>query len=63
MYLIDEAFNVGKGANSIILMLHNFFEAHGIGEKSTSTRRQLCRTKQKPVHEVLSDVASAYRST
>ena len=33
MYLIDEAFNVGKGANSIISKLHHFFEVHGFGEK------------------------------
>jgi len=30
-YLIDKAFNVGKGANSIISILHDFFEAHGMG--------------------------------
>ena len=28
MYLIDEAFNVGKGANSIISMLHHFGEKY-----------------------------------
>ena len=28
-YLIDEAFNVGKGANSIISMLHHFLKHMG----------------------------------
>ena len=28
-YLIDEAFNVGKGANSIVSMLHHFLHHHG----------------------------------
>ena len=31
-YLIDESFNIGKGANTIISMLHPFFENHAFGE-------------------------------
>ena len=27
-YLIDEAFNVGKGVNSIVSMLHHFLHHH-----------------------------------
>ena len=47
MYLIDEAFNVGKGANSIISMLHYFFEAHGIGEKSVHLHADNCAGQNK----------------
>ena len=31
-YLIDECFNIGKGANTIISMIHHFFEHHAFGE-------------------------------
>ena len=31
-YLIDEASNTGKGANTIISLLHHFLEHHGLGE-------------------------------
>ena len=47
MYLIDEAFNVGKGANSIISMLHHFFEAHRIGEKSVHLHADNCGGQNK----------------
>ena len=47
MYLIDEGFNVGKGANSIISMLHHFFEAHGIGEKSVHLHADNCAGQNK----------------
>ena len=30
-YLIDEAVNTGKGANSIISMLHRYLENHSLG--------------------------------
>ena len=33
-YLIDEAVDVGKGANAIVSMLHHFFEVHGLGEEN-----------------------------
>ena len=32
-YLIDEAVDVGKGANTVVSMLHHFFSHHGLGEK------------------------------
>ena len=31
-YLIDEASDVGKGANTVISLLHHFFHNHGMGE-------------------------------
>ena len=46
-YLIDEAFNVGKGANSIISMLHHFFQTHGIGEKSVHLHADNCAGQNK----------------
>ena len=33
-YLIDEAVDMGKGANAVVSMLHHFFEVHGLGEKN-----------------------------
>lgn len=47
MYLIDEAFNVGKGANSIISMLHHFFEVHGFGEKYVHLHADNCVGQNK----------------
>ena len=31
-YLIDEAVDMGKGANAVVSMLYRFFEVHGLGE-------------------------------
>ena len=31
-YLIDKANDMGKGSNSIVSMLHHFFEEHSLGE-------------------------------
>ena len=38
---------MGKGANSIISMLHHFFEAHGIGEKSVHLHANNCAGQNK----------------
>ena len=46
-YLIDEAFNVGKGANSIISMLHHFFGAHGLGETTVHLHCDNCTGQNK----------------
>ena len=35
MYLIEEAENPGKGSDSVVSMLHNFFATHATGEKHT----------------------------
>ncbi|XP_065885175.1 uncharacterized protein [Dysidea avara] len=40
-YLIDEACNVGKGANSIISILHHF-EGHCLGETSVHLYADNC---------------------
>ena len=44
---IDEAFNVGKGANSIISMLHHFFEVHGFGKKCVHLHANNCVGQNK----------------
>ena len=46
-YLIDEAFNVGKGANLIISTLHHFFQTHRIGEKSVHLHADNCAGQNK----------------
>ena len=46
-YLIDEAFNVGKGANSIISMVHHFFGVHGLGETSAHLHADNCTGQNK----------------
>ncbi|XP_065892160.1 uncharacterized protein [Dysidea avara] len=46
-YLIDESFNVGKGANSIISMIHHFFANHGIGETSVHLHADNCYGQNK----------------
>ena len=33
-YLIDEASDVGKGANTVISLLHHFLEHQGLGEST-----------------------------
>ena len=61
-YLIDEAFNVGKGANSIISMLHHFLHHHGFGESSLYLHADNCSDQKKPVHDAVFDVACTCRS-
>ena len=46
-YLIDEAFNVGKGANAIISMLHHFFDHHGFGETKVHLHADNCSGQNK----------------
>ena len=46
-YLIDEACNVGKGANSIISMLHHFLETHGLGETHLHLHADNCSGQNK----------------
>ena len=47
-YLIDEAVNVGKGANSTISYVHDFFTSHGVGETDAQINADNCGgAKQK----------------
>lgn len=45
--MIDEASNVGKGANSIISMLHHFFGIHGLGETTAHLHADNCTGQNK----------------
>jgi len=46
-YLIDEAVNVGKGANAIISMLHHFFCTYGLGETVAHLHADNCSGQNK----------------
>ena len=46
-YLIDEACNVGKGANSIISMLHHFLETYSFGETHLHLHANNCTGQNK----------------
>ena len=46
-YLIDEAVDVGKGANTVISLLHHFFETHGLGEKHVHLHADNCVGQNK----------------
>ena len=49
-YLIDEAVNVGKGANTIVSMLHHFFATYGLGEKIVHLHADNCSGQNKNRH-------------
>ena len=64
-YLIDESFNVGKGANSIISMLHHFFEHHGLGQTEAYLHADNCSGQNKnkiPIDVVYLDFSKAFDS-
>ena len=46
-YLIDEAVDVGKGANAIVSMLDHFFMNHGLGEKHVHLHADNCGGQNK----------------
>ena len=46
-YLIDEAVDVGKGANTVVSMLHHFFETHGLGEQHVHLHADNCVGQNK----------------
>ena len=46
-YLIDEASNVGKGANSTISYVHHYFENHGLGETHAHLHADNCSGQNK----------------
>ena len=46
-YLIDEASNVGQEANTIISLLHHFFEVHGLGEMTVHLHADNCTGRNK----------------
>ena len=46
-YLIDEAVDMGKGANAIVSMLHHFFTHHGLGERTAHLHADNCGGQNK----------------
>ena len=46
-YLIDKAVNVGKGANSTISYVHDFFTSHVVGETDAQINADNCRGQNK----------------
>ena len=46
-YLIDEASDTGKGANTIVSMLHHFLEHHGLGESHLHLHADNCVGQNK----------------
>ena len=46
-YLIDEASNVGKGANSTISYVHHYFENHGLEETHAHLYADNCSAQNK----------------
>ena len=46
-YLIDEASVTGKGANSVVSMLHHFFDVHGLGESHVHLHADNCVGQNK----------------
>ena len=46
-YLIDEACDTGKGANTIVSMLHHFFQEHGLGEVDVHLHADNCVGQNK----------------
>lgn len=46
-YLIDEAVYVGKGANSTMSYVHDFFESHGAGETDVHINADNCGGQNK----------------
>ena len=55
-YLIDEASDTGKGANTVISLLHHFLEHHGLGEVEIGLHADNCagQNKNNAVLQVIS---------
>ena len=46
-YLIDEGLVTGKGANTVISLLHHYLEQHSLGEPSVSLNADNCTGQNK----------------
>ena len=49
-FLIDEAMNIGKGANAIMSMLHYYFKHHGSGKALWISMLTIAQAKIKTIH-------------
>ena len=45
--MIDEAFNTGKGANTVISLLHHFLGYHSLGEVELKLHADNCSGQNK----------------
>lgn len=61
-YIIDEADNYGKGANSTCSLFHHYLSEQGLGEKHLALR-QLCWAKPQQHLDAISHVEVHDRST
>ena len=46
-YLIDEASDTGKGANTVVSLLHHFLQHHGLGEVNLHLHADNCTGQNK----------------
>jgi hypothetical protein len=46
-YLVDEASDTGKGANTVVSFLHHFFHHHGLGESELALHADNCTGQNK----------------
>ena len=46
-FLIDESEQIGKGSNSVVSLLHAFFELHGMGETYATLQADNCVGQNK----------------
>ena len=46
-YLIDEDVDAGKGANTVVSMLHHFFANHGLGDEHVHLHADNCVGQNK----------------
>ncbi len=46
-FFIDEAVEIGKGANTVISLLHYFFEHHSLGEEHVLLNADNCVRQNK----------------
>ena len=46
-YLIDEASDCGKGANTVVSLLHHFLHHHALGEVDVSLHADNCAGQNK----------------
>ena len=46
-YLINEEFDTGKGANTVVSMLHHFLEHHTLGEEEVELHADNCVGQNK----------------
>ena len=46
-YIIDEANYTGKGANTVVSLLHNYLEYHSLGEKHLHLHADNCVGQNK----------------